>query len=55
MDRVSIEEYPAREREYDGFWSFVTVFFDPKPQVFSRLRKLHDAGYGYQPYRPEGK
>jgi hypothetical protein len=53
MDRVNIEEYLAQERRYGGFWSSVNVFFDPKPQVFTRLRKLHDAGYRYQPWETQ--
>jgi hypothetical protein len=54
MDHVNIEEYFAQERSYGSFWALVNIFFDPKPQVFTRLRKLHDAGYRYQPYRAEG-
>lgn len=53
MDHVSIEEYLAQERQYGGFWSAVNVFFDAKPQVFARLRKLHDAGYRYRPREAE--
>lgn len=49
MDHVDIQEYLAEERHYGGFWSSLNVFFDPKPQVFIRLRKLHDAGYRYRP------
>ena len=49
MDHVNIEEYLAQERTYGGFWSFLNVFFDSKPQVFTRLHKLHDAGYRYLP------
>ena len=49
MDNVDVTEYLAQERQYGGFWSAINVFFDPKPQVFTRLRKLHDAGYRYRP------
>ncbi|MGA9943763.1 MAG: M48 family metallopeptidase [Candidatus Cybelea sp.] len=55
MDHVNIEAYLAEERNYGGFWSFSNVLFDPKPQVLTRLRKLHDAGYRYKPYVPEAK
>jgi hypothetical protein len=55
MDHVNIEAYFAEERKYGGFWSFLNVLFDPKPQVFTRLHKLDDAGYRYLPYRPEAK
>ncbi|HXO17258.1 MAG TPA: M48 family metallopeptidase [Candidatus Dormibacteraeota bacterium] len=49
MDHVDIVDYLAQERRYGGFWSSVNVFFEGKPQVFTRLRKLHDAGYRYEP------
>lgn len=51
MDDVDIGDYLAQERRYGGFWSSLNIFFDPKPQVFTRLRKLHDAGYRYLPHR----
>lgn len=49
MNQVNIEAYLAEERAYGGFWSSFDVFFEPKPQVFMRIRRLHDAGYRYQP------
>lgn len=49
MDHVDIPDYLAQERRYGGFWSSVNVFFEARPQVFTRLRKLHDAGYRYMP------
>jgi hypothetical protein len=49
MDHVDIPDYLAQERRYGGFWSAVNVFFEPKPQLFTRLHKLHDAGYRYVP------
>jgi hypothetical protein len=52
MDEVNIEAYLAEERRYGGFWPALNVFFEPRPQVLTRLRKLHDAGYRYQPYKP---
>jgi hypothetical protein len=52
MDHVNIEEYFAQERKYGSIWAWMNVFFDPKPQVFVRLRKLHDAGYRYLPREP---
>jgi Zn-dependent protease with chaperone function len=52
MDHVNIEAYLAEERRYGGFWSAFNVFFEPRPQVLTRLRKLHDAGYRYQPFHP---
>jgi hypothetical protein len=55
MDHVNLDAYFAEERKYGGFWSSLNAFFDPKPQVLTRLRRLHDAGYRYLPYRPEAK
>ncbi len=52
MDHVKIDDYLAQERRYGGFWSAFNVFFDSKPQVFIRLRKLHEAGYKYEPPAP---
>jgi hypothetical protein len=49
MDQVDIPDYLAQERRYGGFWSSVNVFFEARPQLFTRLRKLHDAGYRYRP------
>lgn len=49
MDHVDITDYLAQERSYGGFWSSINVFFEARPQVFTRLRKLHDAGYRYKP------
>ncbi len=50
MDRVDIEDYLNQERRYGGFWSAVNVFFEAKPQVFTRLARLHEAGYRYVPH-----
>jgi hypothetical protein len=55
MDHVNIEAYLAEEEKYGGFWPLINVFVDPRPQVLVRIRKLHDAGYRYQPYKPEAK
>jgi hypothetical protein len=52
MDEVNIEAYLADERRYGGVWAALSVFFEPKPQVLTRLRKLREAGYRYQPYKP---
>ena len=49
MNHVNLEAYLAEERRYGGFWSSLNVFFEAKPQVFVRLRRLHDAGYRYKP------
>ena len=49
MDHVNIEEYLAQYRGYGGLWPYLNVFFEAKPQVFVRLRRLHDAGYTYKP------
>ncbi len=52
MDEVNVEDYLEQERNYGGFWSFMNVFFESQPQVFTRLRHLHDAGYRYRRYEP---
>jgi hypothetical protein len=49
MDEVDIPDYLAQARAYGGFWSGINAFFEPKPQVFNRLRELKDAGYTYKP------
>lgn len=49
MDHVDIDDYFAQMRRYGGFWSSLNVFFEAKPQVFTRLRRLRDAGYRYRP------
>lgn len=49
MDKVNIDEYLAQMRRYGGFWSWLNVFFEAKPQVFVRLKRLRDAGYRYKP------
>ena len=49
MDHVDIEDYLAQQRSYGGFWSSIDVLFEGKPQVFTRLTRLHDAGYRYRP------
>ena len=48
MNRVDIEEYLAQMRAYGGVWLGVNVFFEERPQVFSRLRRLRAAGYRYR-------
>ena len=50
MDRVDVEDYLAQARRYGGFWSNLNVFFEGKPQVFTRLQQLRDAGYTYKPH-----
>ncbi|MGA8533459.1 MAG: M48 family metallopeptidase [Candidatus Tumulicola sp.] len=50
MDRVNVDDYLAQQRRYGGFWSGINIFFEARPQVFTRLRRLHDAGYKYLPY-----
>lgn len=52
MDRVDIEDYFAQARRYGGFWSQLNVFFEGKPQVFTRLQQLRAAGYTYKPHEP---
>jgi len=49
MDRVDIDDFFAQMRSYGGFWSGLNIFFEAKPQVFSRLRRLRRAGYRYKP------
>ena len=49
MDQVNIEEYFAQMRAYGGFWSGLNIFFEPRPQVLTRLRRLRAAGYRYRP------
>jgi hypothetical protein len=49
MDRIDIPAYLAEERRYGGFWSGLNIFFDEKPQVFTRMRRLRAAGYRYLP------
>lgn len=49
MNQVNIEDYLAQERRYGGFWSGVNVFFEERPQVLTRIRRLHAAGYRYLP------
>lgn len=49
MDRVDLDDFFAQMRSYGGFWSGLNIFFEAKPQVFSRLRRLRRAGYRYQP------
>lgn len=52
MDRVEVEDYLAQARHYGGFWSQLNVFFESKPQVFTRLQQLRAAGYTYKPHEP---
>jgi Zn-dependent protease with chaperone function len=52
MDRVEVEDYLAQARRYGGFWSQLNVFFESKPQVFTRLQQLRAAGYTYRPHEP---
>jgi hypothetical protein len=49
MDNVDIPDYLSQARQYRGFWAGVNAFFEPKPQVFSRLNQLKAAGYTYKP------
>lgn len=53
MDRVNIEAYIEEMRTYGAFWSGVNIFFEAKPQVFVRMRRLRKAGYRYQPRREQ--
>jgi hypothetical protein len=53
MDNVNVEDYLAQSRSYGGIWSFVNTFFEPKPQVFTRLHRLRAAGYTYQKWEPQ--
>lgn len=52
MDHVDVEDYLAQARQYGGFWSWLNVFFEAKPQVFTRLIQLRNAGYTYKPHTP---
>jgi hypothetical protein len=52
MDEVNIEDYLSQERSYGGFWSALDVFFEATPQVFTRIRRLGNAGYRYKPPPP---
>jgi hypothetical protein len=49
MDDVDIPDYLAQASSYGGFWSGINAFFEPKPQVFNRLKELKAAGYTYKP------
>jgi hypothetical protein len=49
MDHVDIPDYLAQASAYRGFWANINAFFEPKPQVFSRLQQLKTAGYTYKP------
>jgi hypothetical protein len=49
MNQVNIEEYLLQSRRYGGIWATLDVFFEPKPQVLSRLNQLRAAGFKYQP------
>jgi hypothetical protein len=49
MDDVDIQDYLAQALKYRGFWAGINAFFEPKPQVFSRLNQLKAAGYTYKP------
>lgn len=48
MEHVDIEEYLTQMRAYGGFWAATNVFFEGRPQVFSRLQRLREAGYRYE-------
>jgi Zn-dependent protease with chaperone function len=52
MNQVNVEDYLAQERRYGGFWSGVNIFFEDRPQVLTRIKRLHEAGYRYMP--PQG-
>jgi len=52
MDHVDLDDYFAQMRAYGGFWSSLNVFFEAKPQVLTRLRRLRAAGYRYKPREP---
>ena len=57
MGQVNIADYLDQERRYGGFWNGLNVFFEARPQVFTRIRRLHAAGYRYVPpqeYTPAG-
>lgn len=49
MDHVDIDDYLAQARRYGGLWSNVNIFFEPKPQVLTRMKQLRSAGYTYKP------
>jgi hypothetical protein len=49
MGQVNIPALIAEERRYGGFWSGLNTFFEPRPQLFVRMRRLHRGGYRYQP------
>jgi hypothetical protein len=49
MDDVDIQDYLEQALKYRGFWAGINAFFEPKPQVFSRLNQLKAAGYTYKP------
>jgi hypothetical protein len=48
MDDVDIPDYLAQASQYRGFWAGTNAFFEPKPQVFNRLKQLKAAGYKYE-------
>jgi hypothetical protein len=49
MDHVDLDDFFAQMRTYGGFWSGLNIFFEPRPQVLTRLRRLRQAGYRYRP------
>jgi hypothetical protein len=49
MEHVDIDDYLSQQRRYGGFWSAANMFFEAKPQVFTRLARLREAGYRYVP------
>jgi hypothetical protein len=49
MDEVDLEDYFLQSRKYGGFWSNLNIFFEPKPQVLTRIHQLRAAGYKYKP------
>lgn len=49
MDQGNIEDYLSQSRKYGGLWSYINVFFEPKPQVLMRINQLRAAGYTYEP------
>lgn len=49
MDHVDLDDFFAQMRNYGGFWSGLNVFFETRPQVLTRLRRLRRAGYQYRP------
>lgn len=48
MDHVDVNDFFEQMRRYGGFWSGLNVFFEPRPQVLTRLRRLRRAGYRYR-------